>query len=94
MDYYYYFYPYSSRQVTGLWILDPLLITPAAFLANTRNSVSVSFTESGNGEEVVRYNGVVALEPATVSNFTDWLTLYDVAHDLAAAIIHLGRPDQ
>lgn len=59
------FLHYSSRQVTGPVDSDPFTNSPAAFLANTQEFVSVSFTESSNGEEVVRYNGVVALEPAS-----------------------------
>lgn len=55
--------------------------------------ISVPFTESGHREEVIRDDGIVTLQPATISDFTDWLPFYDVAHHLAASVIHRGRPD-
>lgn len=55
--------------------------------------ISVPFAESGHSEEIIRDNGIVALQPATISNFTDWLPFYDVAHNFAASVIHWGRPN-
>lgn len=52
--------------------------------------ISVPFTESGHRKEVIRDDGIVTLQPATISDFTDWLPFYDVAHNLAASIIYRG----